>query len=428
LRILEFLEKVIDEVDPDRGRVCDLFAGTGAVARRLSYSRPVTAVDIQEYSKVICSAILNPEIDLTFVKQHIAKCQSSDYTTQLLKAVQPLVDYEEKCLKWAIEGQPEPLCDLLEHGSLVKSILEEGPSGRNVLNNAINEVLKSLAALGMSSGPKAMILRHAGGIYFSYKQAALLDCIREEIENTHGDLTNTCLAALISTASETVNTVGKQFAQPIRPRKASGEPKPSIGKQAGKDRSLDIWKEYEKWLYKYMGATKSPFEHRVIKDDYIDALEKLDSDVKIIYADPPYTRDHYSRFYHTLETISLRDDPEISKMVLSGESQISRGLYRQERHQSPFCIKSEAPKAFENLITKAHDLGAILIISYSPYSKESNSHPRLLTVESLLTLARRYYKTVYTETPGDFAHSKLNHSSKHLDASKQAEILIICKP
>ena len=30
---------------------------------------------------------------------------------------------------------------------------------------------------------------------------------------------------------------------------------------------------------------------------------------EFVYADPPYTRDHYSRFYHVLETLALRDDP-----------------------------------------------------------------------------------------------------------------------
>src|SRR3974390_731278 len=60
LRIVHLVQEVLDEIDPLRGPVCDLFAGSGTVARGLSRSRKVISVDIQEYSRVLCSALLNP--------------------------------------------------------------------------------------------------------------------------------------------------------------------------------------------------------------------------------------------------------------------------------------------------------------------------------------------------------------------------------
>ena len=42
------------------GPVCDLFAGSGTVSLALSRGRDVLAADIQEYSRVICTAILKP--------------------------------------------------------------------------------------------------------------------------------------------------------------------------------------------------------------------------------------------------------------------------------------------------------------------------------------------------------------------------------
>ena len=51
--------------------------------------------------------------------------------------------------------------------------------------------------------------------------------------------------------------------------------------------------------------------------DFRQALQNLDDDVRVIYADPPYTRDHYSRFYHGLETLSLRDYQRFQKLKLA---------------------------------------------------------------------------------------------------------------
>src|SRR5262245_8638935 len=60
LRLVEPLRLALDQVDPSRGRCVDLFAGSGTLSAALSAYRDVTAVDIQEYSRVLCSAVLNP--------------------------------------------------------------------------------------------------------------------------------------------------------------------------------------------------------------------------------------------------------------------------------------------------------------------------------------------------------------------------------
>ena len=60
LRFVDFIRSTIDTVDSTGGYVCDLFAGSGTVSKYLSNTRPVISVDIQEYARVICSALLNP--------------------------------------------------------------------------------------------------------------------------------------------------------------------------------------------------------------------------------------------------------------------------------------------------------------------------------------------------------------------------------
>ena len=68
---------------------------------------------------------------------------------------------------------------------------------------------------------------------------------------------------------------------------------------------------------------------------------------KTVYADPPYTRDHYSRFLPCVGDNHTEGFPELSTTNIRGDKHISNGIYRKERHQSPFCIKSKAPDAFK---------------------------------------------------------------------------------
>jgi adenine-specific DNA methylase len=241
------------------------------------------------------------------------------------------------------------------------------------------------------------------------------------------ELKDSFLAPLLGTLSNLANTVGKQFAQPIRPRESNGNIKPYLGQRVNKDRTINVFKEYDSWVQRYLSIVPNQFDHRSFRMDYTEALDNISEDTTIVYADPPYTRDHYSRYYHTLETICLRDMPEISTMVSKGKTQISRGVYRKERHQSPFCIKSQAGEAFKKLVSKCHGKKLDLIISYSPYDEAKKSHPRLLKMDQLTQTAKTFYKNVSVISPGVFSHSKLTSSDKHLEASEQAEVLVICK-
>lgn len=162
--------------------------------------------------------------------------------------------------------------------------------------------------------------------------------------------------------------------------------------------------------------------------DYAEALKMLKgSNVKVIYADPPYTRYHYSRYYHVLETICLRDNPTVSSTFPNGAGGISRAIYRSERHQSPFCIKSQAESAFELLFQGAKELDVPLVLSYSPFDSSKAVTPRLRTMNQLIDMAHRYYDNVEVLSPGTFTHSKLNSTDNNFESNNEAEKLIICR-
>lgn len=427
LRILDFIENTINNIDPEKGRVCDLFSGSGSVSFKLSKTRPVTSIDIQEYSKIICNAILNPiQVEQTFINNFIQKSLELPSTQNLINAFELLINYEKECIANSLDQRElEKLCEILENGSLISYELNKKSGVNTKLSKLMNKALLALKTTGVQ-GYQSLAVRYFGGIYFSYWQAVQLDAILEQIEYSPKEYKNLLLASLLSTASECVNTVGKQFAQPIRPRKPNGDIKSSLGKVIYKDRSIDIFEVFIKWVQKYNSIDNTDFKNKVFKMDFSIALDNLSDDTSVVYADPPYTREHYSRFYHVLETLVLRDSPKISTMALGGQTLLSRGLYRENRHQSPFCIRSTAPKTFELMFSKISSKGVKLILSYSPYDASNGSHPRVITMQQLIDLAKKYYRNVEVLSPGTFVHSKLNNSAKHLKASEFGEVLIVC--
>ena len=337
---------------------------------------------------------------------------------------EPLITLEESIINSELNTDLELVCHFLENASLYSYLSKEGNDKLlPELNEAFEETEQNLSHFEKKS---FLAANYFGGVYFSYRQSVILDAIISEIEKTETKYHNTLFAALLSTASDIVNTVGKQFAQPIRPRDKQGQPKKGIVRQLQKDRNIDVLTLYNNWLSKYLSNQSTKNNHQILKADYKDVLKNLDDDVQVIYADPPYTRDHYSRFYHGLETLSLRDFPTISKTKIGGEERLSRGLYREEREQSDFCIRSKAPKAFEELFKLVAHKDRTLVLSYSPYDKSKGAHPRVVEIEMLEEMAKLYFDDVEIRSIGKFSHSKLNRTDLHLDAENAAEVLIIC--
>jgi adenine-specific DNA methylase len=273
-----------------------------------------------------------------------------------------------------------------------------------------------------------MALRHFGGVYFSYRQAAELDVILEYAHSSGPAVRSMLIAATLSTASDLVNTVGKHFAQPLRPRNKNGTIKPSLYNQASRDRCKSVLEVFVDKLARYLTLRDVNYENRAVRCDYMEFLTSSGFNCGVVYADPPYTRDHYSRFYHVLETLALRDDPDISTNTAHGKTVLSRGIYRQDRHQSPFCIRSEAPAAFDELFGTVAKRGIPLVLSYSPYASEKNAHPRVMTMEGVTELARQHFRSVDFSSVGSFFHSRLNRSDLNKDISYEAEYLLTCRP
>jgi hypothetical protein len=426
LRLVDYIRQAVERVNPHGSALCDLFAGSGTVSAAFATTRDVFAADIQEYSRVLCSAVLNPaRIEESQVETFLTAAFGRSYEN-CFAAASALVAHEERCRIAALGGDMEPICDLMEHASIFA--FRQAPQLSNkVLMKAHQDVQHRLVAAGLEDAPETQVLRYFGGLYFSYVQALDLDGLLTAAHMLDLGIRDTFLAAAISTASEVVNTVGKHFAQPIRPRDRDRHPKKHLIAKILRDRRLDVRAIFAAWLKRYRSMPPAQRRHATRTADYIDTLAGLDRNAGVVYADPPYTREHYSRFYHVLETMCRRDDPNVSTSTIRSKgARLSRGMYRADRHQSPFCIRSQAGEAFNKLFSGVRDVGVPMVLSYSPYAANKSVHPRVMTIEALKSMAEHHFPKVEIVSAGRLMHSKLNTTRLNLEASAEAELLLLC--
>ncbi len=421
LRYLPEILRHIDMLDPARGTMCDLFSGSGTVSLAASRLRQIVSVDVQEYSRVICSGALgapSQSVESTEIRRAI---NDSAVLRALQLACAPLLELERQGLQGASAGRLSLIRNIVEDGSIVAA--ERGRWSRDAsVRTAIAHVLDGLAEAGLP-GTASVCTRHFGGAFFSYAQSLELDAIADWARRA--DAGDMALAALLSTASEIVNTVGKQFAQPLRLTDKAGRVKTNLTGKILRERSVRALDVFVSFYERYACLPRGDGHHVAVRADYRQVLDRPPAPVSVIYADPPYTRDHYSRFYHVLETLALGDDPEIDQSNLG--ARMSRGFYRAERVQSDFCIKSKAPAAFEELFRLSARTGAPLLLSYSAFDDEKGGRPRLLAIRDVLAIGRRHYSRVDAVELEGADHSKLTSVAMTKGAGTTTEVLFACQ-
>jgi adenine-specific DNA-methyltransferase len=421
LRYIDDIVSAVGEADRERGPVCDLFSGSGTVSLALAAERQVIAVDIQNYSAVLCGALLSPARDILGQEDLNRVLDGSKLLARLRLACAPLLAVEARATTRASQGDLSLLRHVIEDGSLVAAQSGEWPSNQEV-RQAVSQTLANLEAADLL-GTQSVVTRHYGGAFYSFAQAVELDALAVDARASSQPEK---LAALLSTASAAVNTVGKQFAQPLRLTAKDGSLKRHLAAKILRERATPIGPTYLSMFNRY-AALPRPIatDNRVIVGDYAKVLPTLKGTVSVVYADPPYTRDHYSRFYHVLETLSLGDDPEIDTSNLS--ERLSRGFYRADRVQSDFCIKSKAPAAFERLIGGVADLKVPLVLSYSAFDADRGGRPRLLSITDVRDLASKSFRSVRIERIANSGHNKLASIGLSKGSDTSAEVIFLCQ-
>lgn len=148
--------------------------------------------------------------------------------------------------------------------------------------------------------------------------------------------------------------------------------------------------------------------HKVTSLDYLYCLDQIESN-SLVYADPPYAFVHYSRFYHALETLVKYDYPEVNY----------KGRYRTDRHQSPFCKRTEVNQAFAKMFAKIKTKNSSLILSYS--------NTGMITLDEIIDIAQKNLGNNYSINFKEVAHNHSTMGRKDDKSRKVQEYLIIVK-
>lgn len=425
LKLLTSIETLVEKVS--RGeRLCDLFSGSGVVSHYMANRYQVTSCDIQNYSAILTSSLIQKS-DLNHVGMKEIIEEVNNKLLLANKHILNLITYEEYLIDEASNEEENLLVNFSTSASLYTNKINPIQ-----IENKDKKLESLIANVNSIKGIESFqTLYFYGGIYFSYKQALLIDLVRQSADNLENiEDKNIVISSLLSACSEIVNTVGKQFAQPMKLTNPQGEVKKLQLSRTIQNKSYSVLEKTEKAFINFLNAQKhisEPNSNEVICADVFEFLDTYENKIDCFYADPPYTIDHYSRFYHVLETIALYDAPSLSFMNKKGRKVVMNGLYRTDRHQSEFCVPSLAPIAFEKLFSGCSKFNAPLILSYSPFDADNNERGRLLTQENLEIMAKKYYKKVTFVHNESHKHRKLHSNKSNIDTIKYSEMFIVCE-
>jgi adenine-specific DNA-methyltransferase len=435
LKLVEEISEII-ELNKTTNIVCDLFSGSGVVTHYLAKENDVISLDIQYYSTVIAEALTNgTKLQHEEIILFISEAISNPLFRELEFIYEPLTNLEEALLKTNLETDNDKLkfAKFIEECSVYTYLKSEKrkPKADKAVHKALNKFNERYVLAPQEIKKIAYCTLYYGGVYFSFRQALFIDALLvkiNELKLVDKPKYYILLAALLSTLSEIVSTVGKQFAQPMKLTDKNNKPKVLLASRTVRDRKYNVETVYTKWVKEYSNNTYQNPRNRAITNDYKDFLRTNKREIGCFYADPPYTIDHYSRFYHILETIALYDYPELAVMNKANlGSVIMKGLYRVERFQSSFCIPSKVKGAFNDLFKEASKHECPLLLSYSPFDENTSSRARLLTIDEILTIAKGYYESVEVINTKEHQHRKLNKAQNNKHTNVNGEVMILCK-
>ncbi len=326
--LLPFLLPVLEDLAAPGQPVLDLMAGTCAVGYAMKPRHPVWCNDVQAYSHVI---------GLALVENGGRRVTARRAREVLSPSFDP----------------PGPLCE---------------PSG--------------------GTAPGFFETTYAD-TYFSRAQCREIDGLRSAIEAVPDPYERALyLTALIHAMCYAQSTPGHfaQFLPPDHPR-------------VGYLRALSIRDAFLDKCDDLARLTPSPYPCRATRGTWEDALDGrlapgprvLDPDaLRLVYVDPPYSQEQYSRFYHLLDTMVLGDRPAVEH----------KARYRVDRFKSDFCYRSRARRAFEGLFAAvaAACPRASLAVSYGSRG--------LVPLDDLVVLLRRHFRRVAVHRR-PHAHSSL---------------------
>ena len=209
--------------------------------------------------------------------------------------------------------------------------------------------------------------------YFGVRQCLEIDAIRSKAESVSESAGTHLIGALISSLTF-VSSTTTHLAQFLKPNSHASATslltRRSMSIEAQVVRRLRLLQQYP-----------TPKVSSTMNLGFQEALTTVRSDSRstVVYADPPYFKEHYSRYYHVLDTVALYDYPELT--YNNRLNSVTIGRYRTERIVSDFGLRSKVADAFSEMFGLAKSRGFEMALSYASTS--------LLPADDIVKLAER---------------------------------------
>lgn len=335
---------LIAQLDASRTLV-DLFSGMCSVAGAVSGSgRRVWVNDFQRYAELVARCLLCSQ----------DRPPSRDrFVNELLPAYRAnLASLSER---FASELKDESrVLGRDDKAAYVKTQSE----WRHVGNSPVLAAEAATLREQGQAGPYRMATLTFAWGYFGLRQSIEIDSLKAAID--HGlhrgvlseDEARWCRLALLQACSRAASSPG-HFAQFLGGRTEAGY------RRIRSSRRYSIWDSVLSDLedLKPFGTKRWRARNRALRHDTLQIWPTLD-DAKlgpaIFYADPPYSKEQYSRFYHVLESLEHYDYPDAA----------GAGRYRPDRLLTPLAQKSGVLGATREICKEIADRRGILVLSY----------------------------------------------------------------
>ena len=182
--------------------------------------------------------------------------------------------------------------------------------------------------------------------YFSKKQCQDIDSIRYAIEKVNNDYKKALYLIALMNAMCVCQSTSGHFAQYL----------PANHPRLAKIRTKSVWETFLKKCDDFQSLIFSNYSNKAFNENYKELIESEDfKKVNVVYIDPPYTGEQYSRFYHVLETACKYDNPQLE----------FKALYRKDRFTSELSLRKKAFEEFENLLKTLANKNKKVVLSYS---------------------------------------------------------------
>jgi adenine-specific DNA methylase len=377
-KMLPVLGDIISFHSKNSERIADPFCGSAAVSWFLAETtdKEIISGDIQSYAVARARAVIerteviNPDSMLSywFARAKMVVDSVANHFPNHLKSIEP--DLTDPALIKRVVSQSRKFCK-----DVLPVVFQDFDGGWP-------------------------ISKSYGGYYYSPAQALVFDALRQTLPSDSAKR-KIALAALVEAASKAAASPG-HTAQPFQPTETSA-------KYIIEAWLRDPWTLVKSSVTDIAGRSANTKGQGIV-GDFTKTISRLQAG-DLVFADPPYSGVHYSRFYHVLETITRGTEFEPE----------GRGRYPaiEDRPSSAFSKKSEAYAAASKLLESCAEKHLRLVLTF-PTEGASNG----LNASDFIEMGNPLFSEIQVdEVRTDF--STLGGNKKHRAARKECGESII---